>query len=60
MQGGDTRLKVQRALLYYFRKRLRLNVADVLDDPQEVPMIVTNLLSLRRLLKKRPDRRGHG
>lgn len=43
MQDGDTRFKVRRALLYYFCKRLRLDVADVLDDLREVPVIVTNL-----------------
>lgn len=42
MQDGDIRIKVRRALLYYFRKRLRLDVAAVLDDPREVPVVVTN------------------
>ena len=35
-------IPVTRALPYYFRKRLRLDVADVLDDPQERPVVVTN------------------
>ncbi|MDX9973785.1 MAG: WYL domain-containing protein [FCB group bacterium] len=42
MEGGNIRIKVRRALLYYFRKRLRLDVANVLDDPREVPVVVMN------------------
>ena len=30
------------ALLYYFSKRLRLDVADRFDDPREAPVIVEN------------------
>lgn len=42
MRGGSVAIPVRRALLYYFRKRLRLDVADVLDDPHETPVVVTN------------------
>lgn len=42
MHGGNVVIPVRRALLYYFRKRLRLDVADVLDDPHETPVAVTN------------------
>ena len=33
---------VRKALLYYFQKRLRLDVADKLDDPHEMPVVVAN------------------
>ena len=33
---------MRKALLYYFQKRLRLDVADKLDDPHEVPVVVAN------------------
>ncbi|MBR1191481.1 WYL domain-containing protein [Bradyrhizobium sp. AUGA SZCCT0160] len=33
---------VRKAHLYYFQKRLRLDVADAFDDPQEVPILVAN------------------
>lgn len=35
-------IPVRQALLYYFRKRLRLDVADALDDPHETPVVVSN------------------
>ncbi len=42
MRDGSVVIPVRRALLYYFRKRLRLDVADILDDPHETPVVVTN------------------
>lgn len=42
MPDHKVSIPVRRALLYYFRKRLRLDVADVLDDPHETPVVVTN------------------
>jgi len=42
MSGGHLTVPVRRALLYYFRKRLRLDVADALDNPAEAPIVVTN------------------
>jgi len=35
-------LPVRKALLYYFQKRLRLDVADILDGPHEAPVIIAN------------------
>ena len=52
MQDGAVRLKVRCALLYCFRKRLRLDVADVLDDPREVPVIVTNLPEFEAVIEE--------
>ena len=42
MRDDSVAIPVRRALLYYFRKRLRLDVADTLDDPHETPVVVTN------------------
>jgi predicted DNA-binding transcriptional regulator YafY len=42
MSDGHLTVPVRRALLYYFRKRLRLDVADALDNPAEAPIVVTN------------------
>ena len=42
MEDGSITIPVRRALLYYFRKRLRLDVAEALDNPNEVPVIVMN------------------
>ena len=35
-------VQAQKALLYYFRKRLRLDVAEALDDDREMPVVVLN------------------
>lgn len=40
MLKGRTTLPVQRALLYYLKKRLRLDVA--VDSPDEAPVVVAN------------------
>jgi len=42
MKGGRTEVVVRKALLYYFLKRLRLDVADKLDNPHETPVVVAN------------------
>jgi predicted DNA-binding transcriptional regulator YafY len=42
MVEGSVCVPVRKALLYYFRKRLRLDVADVLDKPHETPVIIAN------------------
>ena len=42
MNGGRAEVLVRKALLYYFQKRLRLDVADKLDDPHEIPVVVAN------------------
>ena len=42
MDGGEKLVAVRHALLYYFSKRLRLDVADRFDDPREAPVIVKN------------------
>lgn len=42
MENGRVAVPVRRALLYYFSKRLRLDVADRLDNPSEAPVVVKN------------------
>jgi len=42
MTDGRVRIPVRRALLYYFNKRLRLDVAEYTDDPKESPVVVEN------------------
>ena len=42
MARGEIAVPVRRAMLYYFSKRLRLDVADRFDDPREAPVVVKN------------------
>jgi hypothetical protein len=42
MKDGEVAVPVRRALLYYFSKRLRLDVAGRFDDPREAPVVVKN------------------
>jgi hypothetical protein len=42
MKDGRLQVPVRKALLYYFQKRLRLDVADALDGPHETPIIIAN------------------
>jgi predicted DNA-binding transcriptional regulator YafY len=42
MNAGEVVVPVRRALLYYFSKRLRLDVGETIDNPSETPVIVKN------------------
>jgi hypothetical protein len=42
MQNGEAVVPVRKALLYYFHKRLRLDVAEKFDDPREAPIVIKN------------------
>lgn len=42
MTDGRVCVPVRKALLYYFQKRLRLDVASALDEPQETPVVIAN------------------
>lgn len=42
MKDNELTLPVRKALLYYFNKRLRLDIAEALDRPQEAPIVVAN------------------
>lgn len=54
MQDGQVTVLVRYALLYYFIKRLRLDVADKLDRPKERPIVVVNELEFNRVLQSFP------
>jgi len=41
MNDGESVVPVRKALLYYFSKRLRLDVAEQ-DDPREAPVVIKN------------------
>ncbi len=47
------RVPVRKALLYYFQKRLRLDVADALDNPHEMPVVVANRAAFDAALRRR-------
>lgn len=51
MEGGRRILRVRHAFLYYFDKRLRLDVAEK-DRPKETPVVVENQNEYRSVLKK--------
>lgn len=42
MKDGEAVVPVRQALLYYFSKRLRLDIAEQVDDPREAPVVVKN------------------
>jgi predicted DNA-binding transcriptional regulator YafY len=42
MTNGSVSVPVRKAMLYYFQKRLRLDVAGALDEPHETPVVVAN------------------
>lgn len=51
MTDGRLLIPVRRALLYYFNKRLRLDVAEKTDEPKETPVILLNRAEFQRALK---------
>jgi len=50
MEYGQLAIPVRKALLYYFQKRLRLDVAKAIDDPRETPVVVLNQKALEDAL----------
>ena len=42
MESGKVSVSVRKALLYYFQKRLRLDVCSERDKPHETPIIISN------------------
>jgi hypothetical protein len=48
MVGGSLHIPVRRALLYYFNKRLRLDVADKADVPKETPIVLANKVEFQK------------
>lgn len=52
MEDGQVSVRVRYALLYYFHKRLRLDVARHADKPRERPVVVANEKEYKAALKK--------
>ena len=52
MSDGKLIVPVRYALLYYFNKRLRLDVGPDLDGPQERPVVVANRTQFNEALAK--------
>jgi hypothetical protein len=42
MTKGQIAIPVRKAMLYYFRKRLRLDVASAMDNARETPVVLAN------------------
>ena len=51
MSDGCLCIPVREALLYYFNKRLRLDVGEKNDDPKETPIVLKNKTEFQRALK---------
>jgi hypothetical protein len=52
MSDGTIAVSVRFALLYYFYKRLRLDVAEYFDKPRERPVVVANRKEFEAALQK--------
>ncbi|KAA6459828.1 WYL domain-containing protein [Acidobacteria bacterium AB60] len=50
MDYGQIAVSVRKALLYYFNKRLRLDVAKAIDNPKETPVVVLNEKAFKDIL----------
>ena len=42
MVNGKLNISIRKSLFFYFEKRLRVDVAQVLDNPQEAPIVIAN------------------
>lgn len=52
MKQGQCVMKLRLALLYYFDKRLRLDVAEKQDRPKETPIVVANRKEYDAVLRR--------
>lgn len=52
MNNNHLSLLVRKSLLYYFHKRLRLDVAEALDDPREAPVVIANKAEFKKALEE--------
>ena len=50
MTNNHLTITLRKALIYYFNKRLRLDVADALDDPREAPVVVADQVAFEKAL----------
>jgi hypothetical protein len=51
MTDGCLRIPIRRALLYYFNKRLRLDVAEKADHAKETPVVLSNKAAFQQALE---------
>jgi hypothetical protein len=42
MVNDEIEVVIRKALLFYFRRRLRIDVVDLLENPEDVPVVVAN------------------
>lgn len=54
MTDGRVRMPIRRAMLYYFQKRLRLDVESSTDRPAEKPVVVENWEEFKSALPRAP------
>jgi len=52
MTKHTVKVPVRKALLYYFQKRLRLDVDETLDKPHEIPVVVANRVEFDAALEE--------
>lgn len=52
MKKSKITIPVRYSFLYYFKKRLRLDVAEALDEPKEAPVIIENRKEFDAALKR--------
>ncbi|WP_027959531.1 MULTISPECIES: helix-turn-helix transcriptional regulator [unclassified Halomonas] len=45
-------IPVRKSFLYYFKKRLRLDIADLIDRPEEIPVVVANREEFEQAMKQ--------
>jgi predicted DNA-binding transcriptional regulator YafY len=56
MEGGALRINVRLALLFYFNKRLRLDIATPTSDPQQNHLVVANATEYEAALRRASGR----
>ena len=52
MRNGTVTVPVRYALMYYFNKRMRLDVGPHLDKPHERPVVVANSTEFAEALQR--------
>jgi hypothetical protein len=52
MKKGQIAIPIRKALLYYFRKRLRLDVATAMDNARETPVVLANKKDFDRVIRE--------
>ncbi|WP_306168650.1 YafY family protein [Halomonas sp. MMSF_3323] len=45
-------IPIRKSFLYYFKKRLRLDIADKVDNPEEIPVVVANSTEFEKALQE--------